>query len=239
MSISGPLKLVTWNCNGALRGKWQALEPFRADVLIIQECENPAASKDAAYREWAGNHLWTGSNKNKGLGVFVRNGLSLEAAPLNLEPFRLFLPCLVAGAPLLATWTLNADLRGQAYIGQLWNALHHHGGFLAHPHALLAGDLNSNVQWDGRDPLCNYSNVVATLAEMGLHSLYHRKLGMGHGNEPDPTFYLHRKITKPYHIDYVFAGPGWTLEHIDVGKAGDWLGISDHMPIIAKIIRAN
>lgn len=81
------------------------------------------------------------------------------------------------------------------------------------------------------DPRCNHSNVVATLAEMGLHSLYHRSRGIGHGGEPEATFYLHRKTTKPYHIDYVFAGPGWGLEHVGIGKAENWLEISDHMPI--------
>lgn len=64
------LRIVTWNCNGALRRKWPALERFDADVLTIQECEDPAQSADAAYRAWAGDYLWTGTDKNKGLGVF-------------------------------------------------------------------------------------------------------------------------------------------------------------------------
>jgi len=235
--MASTLRIVTWNCNGALRKKWQSLEPFHADLHVIQECENPATTKDAAYQAWASNHLWVGSNKNKGLGVFARDGVTLEAVALDTEPHRLFLPCRVDGAPLLASWTLKADSSIPSYIGQLWGVLQHVKGFLDHPHALLAGDLNSNAQWDNRDPRCNHSNVVATLAEMGLYSLYHRNRGIGHGGEPDPTFYLHRKTTKPYHIDYVFAGPGWTLEHIQVGTAEDWLEISDHMPVSATTSR--
>lgn len=234
-NIMRPLRIVTWNCNGALRKKWSALEAFGADVYVIQECENPTTIKDGAYREWASNHLWVGRNKNKGLGVFARNGASLEAVTLDLEPHELFLPCRVMGAPLLASWTLKADSTIPSYIGQLWGVLQHLKGFLDHPHALLAGDLNSNAQWDSRHPTCNHSNVVATLAEMGLRSLYHQLLGIGHGNEPDPTFYLHRKTTKPYHIDYVFAGPGWGLEHIEIGATADWLGMSDHMPLVTRI----
>lgn len=57
---------------GALRRKWSALEAFDADLLIIQECEDPALAKDAAYLEWAGHYLWTGPTKNKGIGVFAR-----------------------------------------------------------------------------------------------------------------------------------------------------------------------
>ncbi|CCG07430.1 unnamed protein product [Pararhodospirillum photometricum DSM 122] len=40
--------------------KWQVLEPFLADVSVIQECDNPALTKDDAYRTWAGNPLWGG-----------------------------------------------------------------------------------------------------------------------------------------------------------------------------------
>lgn len=72
------IKVLTWNCNGALRRKRTALDVFDADLLIIQECEDPALAKDASYLEWAGHHLWAGTDKNKGVGVFARRGLSLQ-----------------------------------------------------------------------------------------------------------------------------------------------------------------
>jgi len=50
------MKIVTWNCNGALRKKYQLLEEFDADLLIIQECEDPDRST-AEYKEWADNFL--------------------------------------------------------------------------------------------------------------------------------------------------------------------------------------
>jgi len=71
--------IVSWNCNGALRTKLHLLEAFRADVFVIQECEDPANAKSDAYRAWASNYLWVGTNKNRGLGVFAHSGIQLKA----------------------------------------------------------------------------------------------------------------------------------------------------------------
>ncbi|MDX2468996.1 MAG: endonuclease/exonuclease/phosphatase family protein, partial [SAR324 cluster bacterium] len=71
------MKIVTWNCNGALRKKLETLENFDADILVIQECENPELStKD--YKEWASNFLWKGDNKNKGIGIFAKKDIELK-----------------------------------------------------------------------------------------------------------------------------------------------------------------
>lgn len=51
------MKIITWNCNGALRKKFESLLDFDADLIIVQECENPAESKDKKYLDWAENYL--------------------------------------------------------------------------------------------------------------------------------------------------------------------------------------
>jgi len=54
-----------------LRKKYTQLENFNADILVIQECENPKESTKQ-YQEWAKEYLWIGTNKNRGLGVFSK-----------------------------------------------------------------------------------------------------------------------------------------------------------------------
>jgi exonuclease III len=66
------MKIVSWNCNGAFRKKFESLDYLQADILIIQECEDPKKSKDTPYINWASNYLWVGNNKNSGLGVFAK-----------------------------------------------------------------------------------------------------------------------------------------------------------------------
>ncbi len=39
------MKIITWNCNLAFMKKFESLIDKNADILIIQECENPAETK--------------------------------------------------------------------------------------------------------------------------------------------------------------------------------------------------
>ncbi len=59
------MKIVTWNCAGAFRRKYGTLAHFDADILVIQECEDPAVMRPgtvaADYRDFPGdNYLWGG-----------------------------------------------------------------------------------------------------------------------------------------------------------------------------------
>jgi hypothetical protein len=54
------VRVVTWNCAGAFRRKWLLLAELRADLAVIQECEDPAMAQDEASREWATGHTWAG-----------------------------------------------------------------------------------------------------------------------------------------------------------------------------------
>lgn len=73
------MRIVSWNCNGAFRKKFESIDSLHADILIIQECEDPKRCKDSACQLWCSNYLWAGNNKNSGLGVFAKKDIVLNA----------------------------------------------------------------------------------------------------------------------------------------------------------------
>lgn len=239
VSFRSLTRVVTWNCSGALRRKWAPLQELGADLAVVQECEDPSQARDAAYEQWAAGHTWAGPTKNKGLGVFPRPGVRVTPVELDFGRLELFLACLVdEDWPLLATWTRHANSPTFSYIGQLWKLLQVHSAFLEHPGAMVVGDLNSSARWDVWDRWWNHSDVVRELAALGLHSAYHAHRNELQGAEAAPTFYLQRKLAKPYHIDYVFGGPRWVVKDVQVGSPEKWLQYSDHMPVVVDLVRA-
>jgi hypothetical protein len=88
------VKLFTWNCNGALRKKFESLLDFNADLYVVQECENPAEISDLKYKNWATNYLWTGDSKNKGIGIFASQNIDLKRLNWPNTPSNTFYPVL-------------------------------------------------------------------------------------------------------------------------------------------------
>ena len=78
--------------------------------------------------------------------------------------------------------------------------------------------------------------MVKELKELGIESSYHHYFQEEQGKESRPTFFLHRNLLKPYHIDYVFGSQEFTnsLNELEIGKPEQWLNISDHLPLIVS-----
>jgi endonuclease/exonuclease/phosphatase family metal-dependent hydrolase len=231
------MKIVSWNCGGALRNKLSALTEIPADVFVLQECENPALSKNAHYAEWARNSIWIGNQKNKGLAVVAKDHISLKHLAWDGQNLESFIPCLINDEiTMLAVWTKRANSPNFGYIGQLWKYLQLHKEKLPKSKALVVGDWNSNSCWDEWDRWWNHSDVVRELQEIGISSLYHHQYQQSQGAETQPTFYLYRKLSKPYHIDYVFLSEDLLASsQMEIGKPETWLALSDHMPIEVDI----
>jgi len=241
------MKIISWNCNGALRNKTEYLDTLSADILVIQECENPVTSTQM-YRDWAGEYLWTGSTKNKGIGVFARNGHTLSELhwtgeydqpkhTWKSEKLQSFLPCLIDNEiPLLAVWTKKANAAHFGYIGQFWIYLQIHREKLRSNNQIICGDFNSNAIWDSWDRWWNHSDVIEELAEMNLRSVYHELTCEIQGKELKPTFFLQRNRTKPYHIDYFFTNELLlSTSSLSILSDGFWLEQSDHLPLVTEI----
>ena len=248
------MKIVTWNCNGALRKKTEELDALNADVYVVQECEDPAHST-ANFKAWAGDYLWIGTSKHKGLGVFPKRGNTVravewfgsftqpgvtnssQASSWTTADLKLFLPFLLNDEyQVLGVWTKADGSKVFRYIGQLWKFLQIHRTQLQRDKTILLGDFNSNRIWDKPDRWWNHSDVVEELAAIGLQSVYHLQTNEPQGRETTPTFFLQRNLDKAYHIDYCFASDDlFQRSKVEVGDSGEWLSVSDHMPVTLDI----
>jgi exonuclease III len=248
------MKIITWNCNGALRKKTKCIDQLDADVLVIQECEDPARSSKT-YRKWAGEYLWKGESKNKGIGIFARKGSNVEALDwegeytLRVEghigksqtwksnDLQSFLPCKINNEyTLLAVWTKKAKSPNFRYIGQLWLYLQIHKNKLRDHKTIICGDFNSNSIWDEWDRWWNHSDVVDELCDIGINSLYHHKTGDKQGDETKNTLYMNRNLNRSYHIDYAFLSDELLEKSaIEILEPSFWLEFSDHVPVVFEI----
>ena len=233
------MKIVSWNCNGALRNKYNQLDEFDADIYIIQECENPVLSKNMGYQEWSTNHLWVGDSKNKGLGVFAKPSVSLNKLDWSNQfrdhSVKYFLPCLINNSfQLLAVWTHRNNSPNFGYMGQFWKYLQ--TNFNNFEDIIIAGDFNSNAIWDQWDRWWNHSDVVKILDDKGIKSIYHLTTREDQGLESIPTFFLQKNESKPYHIDYIFASSKFqNPKEFRIEKREDWIQVSDHVPLVFEI----
>ncbi|GIW49018.1 MAG: endonuclease/exonuclease/phosphatase family protein [Caloramator sp.] len=220
------LRIVSWNCNGAFRGKYDAIQKLDADIYVIQECEDPQTTKDNGYKKFASNYIWTGF-KNKGLGIFVKDGITLKNNNWKSFGLEWFISCEINNKfSLLGIWGCGN------YVEDIYVYLNIYKEKLEN--MLICGDFNSNSCWDKQYKRRNHTVMVKMLEGLGLSSCYHYKENEIQGKESKPTFYLYRKKEKGYHIDYFFYDKE-KVQNIQIGEFEDWIHLSDHMPLILDI----
>lgn len=221
------MRIVSWNCCGKFREKLSCISELKADIYVIQECENPKKyTKKLA--EVGFKYVWTGENDRKGIGIFIKDGLGYKLNEWPSYCLRNFLSVKVGEKlDVVGVWAGKPYIE-EYYIYQSIN-LDKIG-----VQTIIIGDFNSNAQWDKEHGQRNHSAAVAQLKQRGLVSAYHYLTGELQGEEQQATFYMYRHADKPYHIDHCFVSPSYLADYRIIAD-DKWLVWSDHFPIQLEI----
>lgn len=222
----------------AFRKKFEKVIELKPDVLVLQECENKSKLEQALKTISYNQLIWYGKNPNKGVAVLSFNQAEIKLSKPHNPEFEYIIPVdlkvLKKSIKLFCIWAMpHKTQSNKSYVVQIWAAINYYTKALDEP-SILIGDFNSNTIWDKKRRTGNHTDVVNFLAQKKIASLYHQKANEKHGQEKQPTLFLLKKKTKPYHIDYCFASKSLYNDKtkIEIGKYKDWIKLSDHMPII-------
>lgn len=232
------MKLITWNCQGALRKKLDIILPKQPDILVVQECEHPDKLIFRTEDQKPKDFYWYGDNYHKGISLYSFSDFKFKLLPEFNPIFRYILPFNVTGYgqafTLFAVWAMdNKENYDARYIGQIWLAINYYSSILDNT-CVIIGDFNSSKIWDYKDRVGTHSDVVRKLAQHNIQSVYHQFFDTAQGNEKHPTFFLQRNQNKPYHIDYRFCSDKLieTVRNVEVGDYEHWNNYSNHSPMI-------
>jgi exodeoxyribonuclease III len=231
-----PLRIVSWNCNMALRHKFEALLSLRPDVAIIQECAGP----DSGWRPPCRDADWIGFNAQKGLGIFTFGDLTLRRHPSYVESFSLYLPVEIGGPcrfNLLGLWVADARKIPPGATNDPLAAIGFYRPFLAAAPAVVAGDFNRlPQQMSVRSKGSSGASIVKILTDTGL---VNADTVMSDASGQDAlrrTHYHQRHFSRGFVVDYLYipVAEQTRLTAFEVGDAHDWLRWSDHVPLVAE-----
>ena len=225
------MRIVSWNCNNKFREKYKEVLALKADVYVIDECEDPAQCEDVHYRELMRNGYWVGDLPYKGLAVFSTSpDIRLEKLDWPGRDKKLFLPVRINDAvTLLGVWTFKP------YCEVFSDYLTDIEMMLDEPSLIMMGDFNSNVMFDKMHrKRKTWGACLERLSPRGFVDAYHFKKKEEQGRESTPTFFLYRHLDRPYHLDHCLTRPE-NIKDFKVDTLYKWLNLSDHLPIILDI----
>lgn len=221
------MKIVSWNCNGSFRTKFKEIEKLNADIYVIQECENPKLTKSKEYKKFASNYFYVPHTKHKGLGIFAKNNIKIKNNNWKSYGLECYESLKINDKfDLIGVWACDNYIEDYFIYQEIYK-----DNF--NENTIIIGDFNSNSLWDEKHNKRNHSDVVSNLNKIELESVYHCIFNENQGEETIATFYMHKNINKPYHIDYCFCN----IELVNNFKILDieWLKYSDHIPIVIEI----
>jgi exonuclease III len=210
---------------------------FKPDIAVIPECGECSvnALNDCGYIG-----MWVGSNRHKGLAVFVREPWIPRLISKPEEKWIAAVDVEQSASPLrvIAVWACKVGSRKcDNYIGQVYKAFMKNADWFTCPKTIVAGDFNSNSIWDQARPVGNHTAVVKVLREHGLVSAYHEYFQEEQGSESKNTHDFRKNRNNAFHIDYVFIPKAWRskLCSVSIGEYDTWITESDHRPMIVDV----
>lgn len=221
----------------AFRKKAEFILNKQPDIIIVPESEHPNKLVFPKNIQAPNDVFWLGDNPNKGLGVFSYSDLKIKVLDIHNPEFRYVVPLSIKDENiefiLLAVWCQKPS-DSDNYGIHTWNAINYYKQMLKSEKVILAGDFNSSSIWDKPRCEANHSNIVSELRSLKIESTYHYYSTDKQGFELCPTLHMHRKIEKPYHIDFCFASDYFIhqLKNVEIGIHAEWSKYSDHNPII-------
>lgn len=221
------------------RKKAEFILAEQPDLLIVPECENQERLVFGLSAKQPTDLFWYGKNYHKGIGVFSYSNFKIKLLDVHNPDFKYVLPLLVYNDKITLTvfaiWAQKPQFHS-SYVFQIWDAVHFYSNLLDGDNIILAGDFNSNTIWDKPRRAVNHTELVNFLKTKNILSTYHYFHHQLHGKEKHMTLFMHRKIDKPYHIDYCFASSNLLdkLQNVEIGTYEAWTKHSDHKPLIVK-----
>ena len=232
------MKIVTWNSQSKFSDNFKEIKKENADIYVIQECENPEITEIDEYREFSSNSIWIGDNKYYGLGIFASDDIKMDVVDLDNEGLRYFIPVRINdNFNLLGIWS-NPNIEGNKVVNYpkeitKYYEKHKDSGFF-NEDMIMCGDFNCDVRLTNMSHGKNVYEMIDKLSEVGLVDAYHYLNNETQGEESKSTFFMNRKLSKPFHLDHVFASPG-KVKDLQIPEPEYWLKFSDHVPIIFEI----
>jgi exodeoxyribonuclease-3 len=220
----------------AFRKKAGFILKEQPDILIVPECENQERLIFGIATKQPNDIFWYGKNPNKGIGVFSYGNFKIKLLDIHNPDFKYVLPLSIYNSKIsltvFAIWS-QKPAKHDCYTEQVWNAVHFYSNLLDADNVILIGDFNSNSAWDKPNRVYNHSNLVDYLKIKNIFSTYHHFHSQTQGQEKDNTLFMHRKIDRPYHIDFCFASLNLInkLENVEIGPYEKWTKYSDHKPV--------
>lgn len=223
----------------AFRKKAEFILTENPDIIVVPESESPEKLKFKENVTKPNDIFWYGDNPNKGIGIYSYSDFKISISDIHNPDYRYVIPLNVKNKDiefvLLAIWC-QKPTDSDNYGTHTWNAIHYYSDLLNSEKVIIAGDFNSSSIWDKKNREANHSNIVNKLKEKGIESSYHLFYNEEQGKESKATLFMHRKIERPYHIDFCFTSNYFTsrLKNVSVGEYETWTKLSDHKPVICE-----